>query len=125
MGRGLKAFLSQRKAQDLCFLEINFFRVTFLLFFAPNKSEDLFFSEIYFSKVSILPSFEISMSGLKTVWRLQPLVPILLPLCWQIYLSFALVHNLYLLVQLLLHNCLDTIAQEKTLNCKDNLMIKN
>ena len=83
----------------------------FLQYFAPNKDEDLFFSEIYFLKVSILPSFEISIMGLKTVWRLQPPVPVLLPLCRQTYLSFALVHNLYQLVQLLLQDCLDTIAQ--------------
>ena len=79
--------------------------------FAPSKDEDLFFSEIYFSKVSILPSFEISITGLKTVRRLQPPVPVLLPPCRQTYLSFALVHNLYLLVQILLQDCLDTIAQ--------------
>ena len=70
-----------------------------------------FFSEIHFSKVSILPSFEISITGLKTVRRLQPPVPVLLPLCRQTYLSFALVHKLCLLVQLLLQDCLDTIAK--------------
>ena len=106
MGKSLNAFPHQRKAQDLGILEINFFRVMFLLFCAPNN-----YSEIYFSKVSILPSFEISMTGLKTVRRLQPPVPVLLPLCRQAYLSFALVHNLYLLVQLLLQDCLDTITQ--------------
>ena len=111
MGKGMNAFLSQRKAEDLYFLKTNFFRMMFLLFFAPNKDEDLFFSEIYFSKVNILPSFEIFIMGLKTVRRLQPPVPVLLPLCRQAYLSFALVHNLYLLVQLLLQDCLDTIAQ--------------
>ena len=61
--------------------------------------------------MSILPSFEISITGLKTVKRLQSPVPVLLPLCRQTYLSFALVHNLYLLVQLLLQDCLDTISQ--------------
>ena len=79
-------------------------------FFPPNKGED-FFSEIYFSKVSILSSFEISITRLKTVWRLQPPVLVLLPLCRQTYLSFALVHNLYLLMQVLWQDCLDTIAQ--------------
>ena len=85
---------------------------TFLQLDQVNFKEQVaFFSKIYFSKVSILPSFEISITGLKTVWRLQPPVPVLLPLCRQTYLSVALVHNLYLLVQLLLQDCLDTIAQ--------------
>ena len=70
-----------------------------------------FFSEIYFSKVIILPSFETSTTGLKTVRRLQTPVLALFPQCRQTYLPFALVHNLYLLVQLLLQDCLDTIAQ--------------
>ena len=83
------------------FLEINIFRVTLFYFLLQIKVKT-FFSEIYFSKVSILPSFEIFITGLKTVWRLQSPVPVLLPRCWQIYLSFALVGNFYLLVQLLL-----------------------
>ena len=116
MDKGLNAFLSQRKAEDLCFLETSFFRMMLLLFFAPRKDKYLFFSEMYFSKVSILPSFEISITGLKAVRRLQPPVPVLLPPCRKTYLSFALVHNLYLLVQLLLQDCLDTINSTVVFN---------
>ena len=50
MDRGLKAFLSQRKVEDLCFLQINIFRVTFLIFSAPNKDKDLLFWKYTFQK---------------------------------------------------------------------------
>ena len=79
-----------------------------------------FFSEIYFSKGSILPSFEISLTALKTIWRLRPPISIVLPLCRQVYLSFALVRNFCLLVQLLLQDYFNAIAQQKIVNCKDN-----
>ena len=91
-----------------------------LFYFLLQIKGKPFFLEIDFSEVSILPSFEISITGLKTVWRLQPPVPVLLPLCQQTYLSFALVGNFYLLVKLLLQDCFDALAQQKILNCKDN-----
>ena len=69
IGRELKAFLSQRKVEDLCFFGDQYFQSGVFRFSAPNKGED-FFLEIYFSKLSILPGFEISITGLKTVWRL-------------------------------------------------------
>ena len=54
MGRGLKAFLSQRKVEDLCFFGVQYFQSGVFLFSAPNKAQD-FYSEIYISKVSIYP----------------------------------------------------------------------
>ena len=57
---------------------------------------------------------------MKTIWMLQPSVRVLLPLCRQAHLFFALVLNFYLLVQLMLQDCFDAIAQQKILNCKDN-----
>ena len=38
----------------------------------------------------------------------------------QAYLSFALVLNFYLLVQMLWQDCCDAIAQQKILNYRDN-----
>ena len=73
----------------------NFFRTLYFLFQIMVKT---FFLETYFSKVSVLPGFKISITRVKTVSRLQSPVPVLLPLCQQIYLSFALVGNFYLLV---------------------------
>ena len=46
--------------------------------------------------------------------------PRTLPLCQQTYLSYAPLRNFYLLVQLLLQDCFDTIPQQKTLNYKDD-----
>ena len=46
-GKKLKVFLFQRKADDLCFFEINIFRVTFFDFL-PQIKVKTFFSEIYF-----------------------------------------------------------------------------
>ena len=77
MSRELKAFLSQVKIEDLYFFGDQYFQNGVFLFSAPNKGKD-FVSEKYFSKVSILPSFEISITGLKTVRMLQPPVPLLL-----------------------------------------------
>ena len=54
MGRELKAFLSQRKVEDLCVFGDQYFQSGVFLFSAPNRGED-FFLEIYFSKVSIYP----------------------------------------------------------------------
>ena len=45
-------------------------------------------------------------------------------LCRQTYLSYTLVRNFYLLVQLLWQDGFDTIAQQKTLNCKHDLIMK-
>ena len=50
------------------FLEINNFKVAF--FYLLQITIKTFFSEICFSKVSILPCFEISVKGVKTVCRL-------------------------------------------------------
>ena len=47
IGRELKAFLSQRKAEDLCFLEINIFRVAFFYFLLQIKVK-IFFGNILF-----------------------------------------------------------------------------
>ena len=90
MGRGLKAFLSQRKFEYLCFFGDQYFQSSVFLFSTSNKEIDLFFENILF-KSEYLPSFEISVTGLKTILRLQPPVPVLLLLCQQAYLSFALV----------------------------------
>ena len=105
MDRGLKAFLFQRKVEDLCFFGDQYFQSGVFLFSALNKGEGLFFENILF-KSEYLPSFEISITGLKTIWRLTSMVsnkqlPVLLPICRQAYLSFALELNFYLLVQLL------------------------
>ena len=119
MSRELKTFLPQRKVEDLRFFGNQYFWSGVFLCSAPKIGEGLFF-EIYFSKVSVLPSFKISITGLKTIWRLQPPVSVLLPLCRQLCSSFELVGNLYLTVQLLLRECFNAIAQQKILNCKNN-----
>ena len=80
MERELTAFLYQKNVEELCFFGHQYFQNGVFLFSAPNKGED-FFSEINFLKVSILPSFEISIAGLKTVCGLQPPVAVLLSLC--------------------------------------------
>ena len=49
-------------------LEIDIFRVAF--FYQLQIKVKSFFSEIYSSKANILPSFEISITGLKTVCKL-------------------------------------------------------
>ena len=77
MGRGLKAFLSQRKVEELFFFGDQCFQSGVFLFSAPNKGGGLFFGNMLF-KSEYLPSFEKSITGLKTLWRLQPPVPVLL-----------------------------------------------
>ena len=76
-----------------------------------------FFTEIYFSKVSILPSFEISI---KQCGGFSDQSLYFYPYVDKTYLSYALVHNFHLLVQLLLQDCFDAIAQQKSFTCKDN-----
>ena len=104
MGRELKAFLSQRKVENLCSFAEQYFQSSVFLFSAANKGEDLFFGKTLF-KSEYLPSFEIFITELKTIGRLQPPVTVLLPLHRLAYFSFALVFNFYLLVQLLLQDC--------------------
>ena len=118
MGRGPKAFLSQRKPEELCLFGNQYFQSVVFLFSAPNKGQDLYLENILF-KSEYLLSFKISITGLKTIWRLQPPVPVLLLLCRQTYFSFAVVLNFYLFVQLLLQDWFDAIAQQKIPNCKD------
>ena len=60
MGRELKAFLSQRKVEDLCFFEDQYLQSGVFLFPATNKDEE-FFWKYTFQKY--LPSFEISIAG--------------------------------------------------------------
>ena len=54
-----------------------YFQSSVFLFSTSNKEIDLFFGNILF-KSEHLPSFEISVTGLKTILRLQPPVPVLL-----------------------------------------------
>ena len=118
MNRRVTSFRSQRKAEDLCLFWSSISQSGVFLP-APNRGEGLFFEDVRFK--SILPSFGIFITGRKR--EASAISRRTLPLwglCQQTYLFYAVVHNFYLLVQLLLQICFDAIAQQKTHNCKDD-----